>query len=65
MRLKIGAGIVLVVTLAAIVGPAMTPFDPAAQELPLRLGGPGAAHLFGLDELGRDVLARGSRFSWA
>ena len=58
MRLKIGAGIVLVVTLAAIVGPAMTPFDPAAQELPLRLGGPGAAHPFGLDELGRDVLAR-------
>jgi len=66
MRLKIGAGIVLLITLAAIAGPAMTPFDPAAQELPLRLGGPGAAHPFGLDELGRDVLARvlaGARIS--
>ncbi len=67
MRLKIGAGIVLVAALAAIVGPVVTPFDPAAQDLPLRLAGPGGGHLFGLDELGRDVLARvlaGARISF-
>ena len=67
MRLKIGAGIVLVAALAAIVGPAVAPFDPAAQDLPLRLAGPGGGHLFGLDELGRDVLARvlaGARISF-
>ena len=67
MRLKIGAGIVLVAGLAALAGPAITPFDPAAQNLPLRLAGPGGAHLFGLDELGRDVLARvlaGARISF-
>jgi peptide/nickel transport system permease protein len=58
MRLKIGAAIVLVVALAAIVGPPLAPFDPAAQELPRRLAGPGRGHLFGLDELGRDVLTR-------
>src|SRR4051794_13055711 len=67
MRLKIGGGIVLVAGLAALAGPALAPFDPAAQNLPLRLAGPGAAHLFGLDELGRDVLARvlaGARISF-
>ena len=43
------------------------PFDPAAQELALRLTGPSATHWFGLDELGRDILARvllGARVSW-
>ncbi len=34
------------------------PFDPAAQELPLRLEGPTGNHWFGLDELGRDILSR-------
>ena len=67
MRLKIGAAIVLVAALAAIAGPSIAAFDPAAQELPLRLAGPGRAHPFGLDELGRDVLARvlaGARISF-
>ena len=67
MRLKIGAGIVMAAALAAMAGPAVTAFDPAAQDLPLRLAGPGGAHVFGLDELGRDVLARvlaGARISF-
>src|SRR5438552_10438295 len=67
MRLKIGAAIVLVAALAAIAGPSIAPFDPAAQELLLRLAGPGRVHPFGLDELGRDVLARvlaGARISF-
>src|SRR5436305_1736791 len=66
--LKIGSAIVLVAALAAIVGPVLTPFDPAAQELPLRLAGPSRLHPFGLDELGRDILARvlaGARISFA
>ena len=64
---KIGAAIVLVAALAAVVGPAVAPFDPAAQDLALRLAGPSAAHPFGLDELGRDILARvlaGARISF-
>ena len=67
MRLKAGAAIVGLAALAALFGPALAPFDPAAQELPLRLVGPGAAHPFGMDELGRDVLARvlaGARISF-
>ena len=45
----------------------VAPFDPSAQELALRLAGPSGAHPFGLDELGRDILARvlaGARISF-
>jgi peptide/nickel transport system permease protein len=52
--------------LAAVVGPWLVPFDPAAQELALRLEGPSGEHWFGLDELGRDIFARvlsGARIS--
>jgi hypothetical protein len=35
--LKVGAVIVGVALLAALVGPAITPFDPASQQLALRL----------------------------
>jgi peptide/nickel transport system permease protein len=65
--LKTGATIVTVAALAAAIGPVLTPFDPAAQNLALRLAGPSAAHWCGLDELGRDILARvlaGARISF-
>jgi len=65
--LKVGAAIVVLAALAAIVGPALIPFDPAAQQLALRLAGPTRGHPFGLDELGRDILARvlaGARISF-
>ena len=63
---KIGAAIVLVAVLAAVVGPSLTTFAPADQQLALRLEGPTSMHWFGLDELGRDILARilsGARIS--
>jgi peptide/nickel transport system permease protein len=63
---RLGAAIVLVAVLVAVVGPWLVPFDPAAQELALRLEGPGREHWFGLDELGRDIFARvlsGARIS--
>jgi peptide/nickel transport system permease protein len=63
---RIGAAIVLMAILAALVGPVVMPFDPSDQELALRLEGPSARHWFGLDELGRDILARvlaGARIS--
>ena len=46
---KVGAAIVLTAVLAAIVGPAIVPFDPSDQELALRLSGPTGLHWFGLD----------------
>jgi peptide/nickel transport system permease protein len=63
---KVGAAIVLTALLAAVFGPALAPFDPADQQLALRLEGPTGLHWFGLDELGRDILARvlsGARIS--
>ena len=63
---KLGAAIVLLAVLAAVLGPWLVPFDPAAQELALRLEGPTGLHWFGLDELGRDIFARvlsGARIS--
>jgi peptide/nickel transport system permease protein len=55
---RAGAAIVLVAVLGAIGAPWLMPWDPAGQDLPLRLHGPSLQHLFGLDELGRDILAR-------
>lgn len=52
-----GFWIVGIATAGAIVGPWLV-CDPAVQHLALRLEGPSAAHPLGLDELGRDVLAR-------
>src|SRR5882762_6482292 len=65
--LTIGSTIVGVAALAVLVGPWLTGIDPSAQELPLRLAGPMNGHPFGLDELGRDILARvltGARISF-
>jgi peptide/nickel transport system permease protein len=63
---RVGSAIVILTVVVAIIGPLLTPFDPASQELPLRLAGPTGTHLFGLDELGRDIFARvlaGARIS--
>ena len=64
--------ILIAVTLAAVVGPVVTPGDAHAQDLGGRLKEPGwrdddgVRHLLGTDQLGRDILARlvaGSRLS--
>jgi len=65
--LKLGLLIIVVALMGAVVGPAVIPFDPSAQDLALRLAGPTWQHPFGLDELGRDILARvaaGARVSF-
>jgi peptide/nickel transport system permease protein len=61
-----GACLVGLAVLAAVIGPWLVPYDPSAQELALRLEGPSRLHWLGLDELGRDILARvmsGARIS--
>jgi peptide/nickel transport system permease protein len=62
------AGVVLVAGLVvcALFAPWIAPQDPASIHLPSRLLGPSAAHWFGTDELGRDILSRiiyGARIS--
>ena len=61
-------GVVLVVIFlaCALFAPWIAPQDPAHIDLPARLLGPSAAHWFGTDELGRDILSRiiyGARIS--
>lgn len=53
-----GGIVVLVIFMAAILAPAVSPFAPDALDFAAYLTPPGAAHLFGTDEQGRDVLAR-------
>jgi peptide/nickel transport system permease protein len=48
----------MITVLAALAAPWIVPYDPADQELSLRLEAPSSSHPFGLDELGRDILSR-------
>lgn len=64
--LKTGGVLVGVAILAALLGPAFVSSSPSTQMLALRLAAPSLAHPFGMDELGRDILARiltGARIS--
>src|SRR3982750_4158836 len=66
MMIKVGLVIVCITIAAAIFGPALSPYDPAGRELAGRLEPPSLSHPLGLDELGRDILARllsGARIS--
>lgn len=61
-----GMVLVSVFVIFALFAPWIAPQDPALIDLPSRLQPPSAAHWFGTDELGRDILSRviyGSRIS--
>jgi len=55
---RVGFAAAIILLLAAILAPWISPADPASQNLPSRLEAPSHAHWFGTDELGRDVLTR-------
>ena len=64
----VGIAILLVFIMCAVFAPLLAPHDPAQLSLVSRLSPPSAAHWFGTDELGRDVLSRtiyGARISLA
>jgi peptide/nickel transport system permease protein len=50
--------VILVLVVAAIFAPVLAPYNPYTVTLETRLQSPGAAHLLGTDELGRDILSR-------
>ncbi|MFO1055703.1 MAG: ABC transporter permease subunit [Dongiaceae bacterium] len=65
-----GLAVVLLVTLACLLGPALLPFDPESADFDRIAAPPAAAggHWLGTDALGRDLLARvlaGGRISLA
>ncbi len=53
-----GGALVLVVVALALVSLFWTPYDPAAQDRLARFSGMSAAHPFGTDQFGRDILSR-------
>ena len=64
--MAVGAGVVALVGLTAIVGPELVPHDPATQNAERSLQSPSLAHPMGTDQFGRDMLSRvvhGARIS--
>jgi peptide/nickel transport system permease protein len=62
----VGLLLLFAFALAAVFAPALAPYDPAQLDLNLRMAAPAHGHLFGTDELGRDILSRtlfGARIS--
>ncbi len=61
-----GTILIAIFLVCALFAPWIAPYDPAHIDLPMRLMPPSAAHWFGTDELGRDILSRivyGARIS--
>jgi peptide/nickel transport system permease protein len=62
----LGLALLTAFLFAAIFAPVLAPHNPAQLNLDDRMASPSAAHLFGTDELGRDILSRtlfGARIS--
>jgi peptide/nickel transport system permease protein len=55
---KIGAGIVGILALAALFAPLIAPYGPNQLDVTSILAEPSSAHLFGTDDTGRDVFSR-------
>jgi peptide/nickel transport system permease protein len=53
-----GLAVIVIVVLAALLAPWIAPYDPIQQSWSAVRKAPSAAHWFGTDEVGRDVLAR-------
>jgi peptide/nickel transport system permease protein len=53
-----GGAVVLVMVLVALFAPLIAPYDPLKQDYAVALHAPSAAHWFGTDDLGRDILSR-------
>ena len=54
----VGLAMVLILAFAAAFGPMLTPYDFLSQDLDARNLAPSLTHLFGTDDLGRDVFSR-------
>jgi peptide/nickel transport system permease protein len=53
-----GGVVVLLLVAIAVLAPALSPFDPVAQDADRVLRAPGADHWLGADNLGRDIWSR-------
>lgn len=53
-----GIAVLVIIVLAAILAPFIAPYAPSKLSIASRLHGPSLEHLFGTDDLGRDVFTR-------
>lgn len=53
-----GLALSAAIVLAVIIIPALSPYDPSAEDVAAMLQPPSPAHPFGTDQLGRDLLTR-------
>ena len=53
-----GLACLLLILLAIVFAPQVTPYDPIQKDTPARNQGPSLLHPFGTDKLGRDILSR-------
>lgn len=58
LRLMVFASLVVLVVLIALLAPMIAPYDPLATDYDSILASPNAEHLFGCDNLGRDIFSR-------
>ncbi|MHB1782056.1 MAG: ABC transporter permease [Acidimicrobiales bacterium] len=58
VKAKVGAFILLLFVLVAIIGPYLAPYNPSAQSLVTGAAAPNAAHLLGTTTFGQDVLSQ-------
>jgi peptide/nickel transport system permease protein len=54
----LGACLVALLVVVALLGPLLAPYGPTTQNLPDQLQPPSGAHWLGTDQFGRDVLSR-------
>jgi peptide/nickel transport system permease protein len=57
-NLVVGAVILALIVLSALLAPQISPYDPIDQDFVSQLQPPSASHLFGTDEFGRDIFSR-------
>src|SRR6201990_2619610 len=50
--------LLILIVLAALIGPYVVPYDPLASDTAVALKPPSRAHWFGTDQLGRDIFSR-------
>jgi peptide/nickel transport system permease protein len=57
-RLALGALILFLLVVTAVLAPVLAPFDPKKQDLNATLALPDSSYVLGTDHLGRDILSR-------
>jgi peptide/nickel transport system permease protein len=57
-NLHVGLAMLALIVILSFLGPSLVPYDPLELDFGSILQPPGLQHLFGTDDLGRDVLAR-------